>query len=229
MIGILALQGDVAEHAAALQACGEEPLEVRDAAALKRCRGLIIPGGESTTIGKLLERYGILHPLQEMGASGFPIYGTCAGMILLAKAIQDGIAGQQKLGLLDVTAVRNAYGRQQESFVAEVSLPAMDGKPFPAVFIRAPKIAQPGPQVEVLGKLDGAIVAVRQGNVLATTFHPELSGDTRVHRYFASMCRAPEAAPAPVGAPSLTDLKVGDEKRPGVARRSGLPAGHGSH
>ncbi len=195
-VGVLALQGDVAEHVQALRQCGAEPVEVRDEATLRQVDGLILPGGESTTIGRLLDRYQLLEPLRELGRAGLPIYGTCAGLILLARDVQDGVPGQPTLGLLDVTAVRNAYGRQVESFEADVAMPKVDEKPFPAIFIRAPAVARMGSQAEVLGTLGDRVVALRQGPVLATSFHPELSGDPRMHRYFLRMIEEARAARA---------------------------------
>ncbi|HEY4003353.1 MAG TPA: pyridoxal 5'-phosphate synthase glutaminase subunit PdxT [Candidatus Xenobia bacterium] len=186
-VGVLALQGDVAEHLVALEQCGVATREVRTADDLAACDGLILPGGESTTMGRLLNRYDLLEPLQARGRAGMPMYGTCAGLILLAREVQDGVPGQPSLGLLDATAVRNAYGRQVDSFESDLALPALGEKPFHAVFIRAPGLTRLGSGVETLGQLGDKTVAVRQGNVLATSFHPELSGDLRLHRYFVSM------------------------------------------
>jgi 5'-phosphate synthase pdxT subunit len=183
-VGVLALQGDVAEHCNALQKCGAEAVEVRTVGELEVCRGLVLPGGESTTIGKLLDRYKLLEPLRDKGRAGFPIYGTCAGLILLARDVQDGLPGQPTLGLMDFTAARNAYGRQVDSFEVEVDMPDVDPLPVPAVFIRAPSVVHVGSSATVLGRWLDKVVAVRQGALLATSFHPELTGDDRMHRYF---------------------------------------------
>ncbi len=202
-IGVLALQGDVREHVAALQAVGADPVLLRRSEELDACDGVVIPGGESTTIGKLLERFELLEPLQKRVVDGLPAYGSCAGLILLARDIVDGVPGQQRIGGLDVVVRRNAFGRQVDSFEGEVTLAGLG--PVPAVFIRAPWVESCGDGVEVLGRLGrhvhsrvtgegpgelaGTIVAVRQGQLLATAFHPELTGDPRVHRLFASMVR----------------------------------------
>ncbi len=190
MVGVLALQGDVSEHLACLAEAGAEACEVRTRRELDAVDGLILPGGESTTVGKLLARFGLLEPLRRRIESGMPVYGTCTGLILLAREIEDGIDGQPRLGTMDITARRNAFGRQRESFEAPVALQGLGGEPFPAVFIRAPDIASCGPRVEVLGRMGGRIVAARQGGMLVTAFHPELTGDLRVHRYFGEMVRA---------------------------------------
>jgi 5'-phosphate synthase pdxT subunit len=187
---VLALQGDVSEHSGAVDRAGGVPVEVRLPAHLDGLDGLIIPGGESTAIGKLLHEWGLLVPLRERIVAGFPVWGTCAGAILLAKDVRDALPGQPLLGVMDVAVRRNAFGRQVQSFEAALDVPALGSPPFPAVFIRAPKIESVGPAVEVLARLpDGSIVAARQGHLLATAFHPELTPDTRFHRYFAHMCR----------------------------------------
>lgn len=189
-IGVLALQGAFWEHEAMLRRLGVQTRQVRLPQDLEGLDGLIIPGGESTSIGYLAERRGLLEPLREFALSGRPVWGTCAGMILLAREIVDGIPGQPALGLMDITVRRNAFGRQVNSFETDLEVPALGEVPFPAVFIRAPVIERVGLEVEVLARLeDGAPVAVRQGNLLATAFHPELTSDTRFHRYFLELRR----------------------------------------
>ncbi len=190
-IGVLALQGDFAEHSAALQRIGVIPIEVRLPAHLDGLEGLIIPGGESTTIGKLAVDFGLIEPLRVF-AHGHALWGTCAGAILLSR---DARRAQPLLELMDITVRRNAFGRQVESFEVELDAPLLagldDGRtgPFHAVFIRAPLIERVGAGVEVVARLpDGTIVAARQGRWLATSFHPELTGDDRFHRYFARLC-----------------------------------------
>lgn len=185
-IGVLALQGAVREHCSALAACGVEPVEVRYPEQLTEVQGLIIPGGESTTVGKLLIRYGMLEPLAEMGRHGFPILGTCTGLILLAKEIRG--SEQPRLGLIDMTVERNAFGRQIASFEQDMPIPALGEEPFHAIFIRAPYIVATGPEVEILTRMNEKILCVRQGNLLAAAFHPELTGDLRLHRYFIERC-----------------------------------------
>ena len=182
-IGVLALQGDFAEHAAVLRRLGVTPREVRLPQDLEGLDGLIIPGGESTTMRRLLAAYDLAQPLRERADEGMPIYGTCAGCILLAREVDGGPSPE--LGLMDIGVSRNAYGRQVDSFEADVVVPPLGDPPLRAVFIRAPRIDRVGPDVEVLARLeDGAVIAARQGNLLVTTFHPELTGDTRFHRYF---------------------------------------------
>jgi 5'-phosphate synthase pdxT subunit len=193
-IGVLALQGDVREHLAALRAAGADAVAVRRPEELADLDGLVLPGGESTTIAKLADRFGLLEPLRKALGSGLPAYGSCAGMILLADRILDAPADQQTLGGLDVTVRRNAFGRQVDSFETEVALDGVDGGPLHAVFIRAPWVEAAGEGVQVLGRVeggaaDGKIVAVRQGNLLATSFHPELTGDPRVHALFVDLVR----------------------------------------
>lgn len=211
-IGVLALQGAFIEHAHVLRCLGVEAVEVRLPEHLDRLDGLIIPGGESTTIGKLAVQYGLLEPIRDMARAGKAIWGTCAGLILLSKELS-GPRGQGAdpplLKLMDITVARNAFGRQVDSFETDLVVPALDvvstaeeaGRPFPAVFIRAPRIESVGVDVEVLARLepalseacpeprrrvegDGTIVAARQGHLLVTAFHPELTADTRFHRYF---------------------------------------------
>jgi 5'-phosphate synthase pdxT subunit len=185
-IGVLALQGAFAEHVAALRAIGAEPVEVRLPGQLGDVEGLIIPGGESTTMRRLINRWELRRPILDLAARGAPIFGTCAGMIVLAKRIE----GDEEpvLPLLDVTVARNAFGRQLDSFEAEVEVPLLGATPVHAVFIRAPVVSGVGPDVDVMATLtDGRIVAVRQRNVIATSFHPELAGETRFHRLVATM------------------------------------------
>ena len=190
-IGVLALQGDVREHARALERSGAAAVPVRRAAELDDVDGLIIPGGESTTISKLAAAFDLVEPLRKRIAGGMPAYGSCAGMILLADRVLDGVADQVTLGGLDVTVRRNAFGRQVDSFEEPISI---DGERFHAVFIRAPWVEAVGEGVEVLGQVEagpaaGRIVAVREGTLLATSFHPELAGDARVHALFVRMVK----------------------------------------
>ncbi len=187
-IGVLALQGDFIEHVQILKSLGVEAVEVRKPEQLADLDGLIIPGGESTTFGKLAAEFGLIEPLRAFCASGKPVWGTCAGMIFLAKDVG---RKQPVLGLMDVKVKRNAFGRQVDSFEQDLDVPAIaasengQARPFHAIFIRAPLLESVGKGVEVLAKLDdGTIVAARQGNLLATSFHPELTQDTRFHRYF---------------------------------------------
>lgn len=185
-IGILAVQGAFAEHARTLRAIGVEPVEVRLPADLAGVAGLILPGGESTAMRRLIDRWGLREPIRDLARTGAPILGTCAGMILLATGIADG--DPPVLGLLDVTVRRNAFGRQLESFEADLSVPILGDAPVHGVFIRAPIVERVGPGVDVMARLDdGRIVAVREHNVLATSFHPELAGETRFHRLLATM------------------------------------------
>ncbi len=185
-IGVLAVQGAFIEHVRVLSAIGVEPVEVRLPADLVGLSGLILPGGESTTMRKLIDRWGLRGPILDLAASGAPVFGTCAGMILLARQI---VGDEQPvLGLLDVSVERNAFGRQLDSFEADVAVPILGDGPVHGVFIRAPVIDDVGPEVDVLSRLDdGRIVAVRERNVLATAFHPELAGETRFHRLVATM------------------------------------------
>jgi 5'-phosphate synthase pdxT subunit len=185
VIGVLAYQGDVREHLAALAAVGAEGREVRTPAELEQVDGLIVPGGESTVIGKLAHRYGLLEPLRERARAGLPVFGTCAGMIFLAREVEG--PPQHLLGVMDVRVRRNAFGRQVASFETEFDVKGLDGGPVSAVFIRAPWISDPGPEVEVLAEVDGRVVAARQGDLLATAFHPELAGEHRFHRWFADL------------------------------------------
>lgn len=186
-IGVLALQGAFREHIKMLKKCGAEAVEVRKPEELKDLDGLIIPGGESTTIGKLMVEWGLLEEIKAKAAKGMVLYGTCAGMILLSKEIIG--SDQPRLGLLDATVQRNAFGRQRESFEADMDVPELGPKPLRAVFIRAPYIEKVGPNVKVLAVVNGKIVIARQGNILVTAFHPELTDDTRIHQYFLNMIK----------------------------------------
>lgn len=184
-VGVLALQGAFIEHAKRLQAVGAEPVLVRLPEQLDELDGLIIPGGESTTIGKLAASYGLIEPLRAF-ASTKPTWGTCAGMIFLAKDI--GIDRQPILGLMNITVNRNAFGRQVDSFETNLTVAPLEGGPLHAVFIRAPVVTKAGDNVAILSALDdGRIVAVQQGHLLATAFHPELTEDTRLHQYFVQL------------------------------------------
>jgi 5'-phosphate synthase pdxT subunit len=195
VVGVLALQGDVREHAVALAEAGVLARPVRRPEELAEIDGLVIPGGESTTMSNLALAFGLMEPLRERVAQGLPAYGSCAGMIMLADKVLDGRDDQQTVGGIDMTVRRNAFGRQNESFEAAVDFAGLDGGPLHGVFIRAPWVESVGQGVEVLAELTtgpaaGHIVAVRQGNVLATSFHPELTGDHRVHGYFVDLVRA---------------------------------------
>ncbi|HEV3358857.1 MAG TPA: pyridoxal 5'-phosphate synthase glutaminase subunit PdxT [Pseudonocardiaceae bacterium] len=198
LIGVLALQGDVREHLAALRAAGADAIAVRRPEELAGVHGLVLPGGESTTMSRLLETFELLDPLRARLTEGMPAYGSCAGMILLAKELRDGRPDQQQLGALDVVVRRNAFGRQVDSFEADLDITDVPGGPVHAVFIRAPWVESAADHVEVLasvpdstdaGAATGKIVAVRQGRVLATAFHPELTGDGRVHELFVRTVR----------------------------------------
>ena len=193
-IGVLALQGDVREHLRALETSEASALPVRRTAELDAVDGLVIPGGESTTIAKLAAAFELIEPLRKRLADGMPAYGSCAGMILLADRIVDGVPGQETLGGLDMTVRRNAFGRQVDSFEEPIRVAGISGEPFHAVFIRAPWVESVGAGTEVLGRVEtgpaaGRIVAVRQGGLLATSFHPELAGDARVHALFVRMVK----------------------------------------
>ncbi|MFC5723288.1 pyridoxal 5'-phosphate synthase glutaminase subunit PdxT [Streptomyces gamaensis] len=190
-IGVLALQGDVREHLVALAAAGALARPVRRPEELAEVDGLVVPGGESTTISKLAVVFGMLEPLRAYVRDGRPVYGTCAGMIMLADKLLDGRDDQETLGGVDMIVRRNAFGRQNESFEAAVDVAGIAGGPVEGVFIRAPWAESTGAAVETLARYDGHVVAVRQGNVLATSFHPELTGDHRVHALFVDMVRAP--------------------------------------
>ena len=185
-IGVLALQGDVREHLAALTAAGADACRVRRPDELEDVDAIVIPGGESTTIGKLLVTFGLLEPLRKRVHEGMPAFGSCAGMILLADRVLDGTADQVGIGGIDMTVRRNAFGRQVDSWEGDV---AFDGEPLHAVFIRAPWVEECGSEVDVLARAADRIVAVRHGALLATAFHPELTGDLRVHALFVSMVK----------------------------------------
>ena len=199
VVGVLALQGDVLEHAAALQRAGAASLAVKSVADLERVDALIVPGGESTTVMKLLARFGLEKPVVARVRAGMPFWGTCMGMIVAAHDV----AGleQPTLDLLDVTVRRNAFGRQNESAEVDLPIPVLGPQPFHAIFIRAPWIERAGPHVEVLAERAGHGVMVRQGNVLGTSFHPELGRDLRVHQYFLEMLGRPlDVGKAPTAA-----------------------------
>jgi 5'-phosphate synthase pdxT subunit len=194
VVGVLALQGDVREHVAALEASGARAVPVRRERELAAVDGIVVPGGESTTMAKLLGVFDLLEPLRSRIRAGLPAYGSCAGMILLADEVLDGVAGQRTIGGLDVVVRRNAFGRQVDSFETDLDFTAIDGEPVHAVFIRAPWVEKAGAGVEALarvsgGPADGKVVAVRQEHLLATSFHPELTGDARVHGLFLQMVR----------------------------------------
>jgi pyridoxal 5'-phosphate synthase pdxT subunit len=194
VIGVLALQGDVREHIAALEAAGADAVAVRRPSELDGLDGLVLPGGESTTISKLARSFGLMDPLRERIDEGLPVFGSCAGMILLADRIEQGPDGQETFGGIDMTFRRNAFGRQVDSFEEDVELDGVNGGPVRAVFIRAPWVNEIGPKATALGRVStgpaaGHVVAVRQGQLLATSFHPELSGDGRVHALFVEMVR----------------------------------------
>lgn len=193
-IGVFALQGDVREHLRMLDELGADAIAVRRPAELEACDGLVVPGGESTTMAKLARTFGLLEPLRERIRGGMPAFGTCAGMILLADRILDGAPGQETLGGLDATVRRNAFGRQVDSFEGDLDFAGLDD-PVHAVFIRAPWVEEAGEAVEVLARVEhgaaaGRIVAVRQGPLMATSFHPEVGGDPRIHRMFVDLVRA---------------------------------------
>lgn len=193
-IGVLALQGDVREHLRMLRECDAGATAVRRPEELLSIDALVIPGGESTTMSKLAVEFEVLEPIRKLIAEGMPSYGSCAGMIMLAERLLDGRPDQRGFGGIDMTVRRNAFGRQVNSFETDLEIAGLDGGPLHAVFIRAPWVETVGDRVRVLsriggGQADGRIVAVRQGNVLATAFHPELTNDSRVHRYFVEMVR----------------------------------------
>ncbi len=196
-IGVLALQGAFREHCEAIRALGAECVEVRLPEHLEGLDGLIIPGGESTTIGKLAAMYGLDEAIRRFNEDqARPVWGTCAGMIYVSR---DAGRPQPVLSLIDLSVERNAFGRQVDSFETDLPIPALGEEPFPAIFIRAPLIAETGPEVQVLARLaDGRPVAAQAGRVLVTSFHPELSGDLRIHRYFLEQCAA-------AGAPAATE------------------------
>ena len=190
-VGVLALQGDVAEHLRAITAAGAHPVPVRRPAELAAVDGLVIPGGESTTIWKLAAIFDLVEPLRERISAGMPVFGTCAGMIMLASRLVERASEQETFGAIDMTVRRNAFGRQADSFESDIEIHGAGGPPFRAVFIRAPWVEEVGPGVEILATepRTGRIVAVRQGPALATAFHPELTQDNRVHAIFTDMVR----------------------------------------
>lgn len=184
-VGVLALQGDVREHESILQGLGAEVLLIRRPEELVRVDGLVIPGGESSVIDKLSRIFGLREPLQEAIRAGMPVYGTCAGLILLADTVLDGIAGQHTFGGIDIAVRRNAFGRQVESFETDLEVPMLGDQPVRATFIRAPIVERVGAAARALAMLaDGSVVAVEQGNLLGTSFHPEINGETRFHQRF---------------------------------------------
>ena len=185
-VGVLALQGAFREHVAAVTRLGATAREVRQLKDIDGIDALIIPGGESTTMGKLLNEWNMLEPLRQRILDGMPVYGSCAGLILLCREIEN--SEQPRLGVLDATVRRNAFGRQVDSFETDLNIPEIGADPIPAVFIRAPVITGVGAGVTVLAEVKGQAVAVRQNNILATSFHPELTPDTRMHSYFLSFC-----------------------------------------
>ncbi|WP_394435508.1 pyridoxal 5'-phosphate synthase glutaminase subunit PdxT [Streptomyces sp. SGAir0957] len=194
VVGVLALQGDVQEHLVALATADAVARPVRRPEELAEVDGLVVPGGESTTISKLATLFGLMEPLRARVRAGLPVYGTCAGMIMLADKILDPRSGQETIGGIDMIVRRNAFGRQNESFEAAVDVRGVAGDPVEGVFIRAPWVESVGAAVEVLAEHEGHIVAVRQGNALATSFHPELTGDHRLHGLFVEMVRAKDAS-----------------------------------
>jgi 5'-phosphate synthase pdxT subunit len=209
-IGVLALQGAFREHLDTLRAIGVEGVSVREPKDLDGVSGLILPGGESTTMRQLIERWDLRQPILDLAASGAPLFGTCAGMILLAREI----AGSEEpvLPLLDITVERNAFGRQLDSFEGDLAVPVLGDDPVHGVFIRAPIVDRTGPDVTVLARLDdGRVVAVRERNILATAFHPELAGETRFHRLMATM------------AAEHDDPGEGSGRRPHPTRRGARP------
>jgi pyridoxal 5'-phosphate synthase pdxT subunit len=194
LIGVLALQGDVREHVRSLEMSGARSMPVGTVDQLDGVDGLVIPGGESTTMSKLAVLDGFFEPLRAARAGGMPMYGSCAGMIMLADVVTDARPDQETIGGLDVSVRRNAFGRQVDSFETDLDIAVLGPTPFRAVFIRAPRVDRAGPEVEVLATVardggEGTIVAVRQGRLLATAFHPELTGDLRIHELFVEMVR----------------------------------------
>ena len=193
-VGLLGLQGDVREHLISLDQCGVTSVRVRTVDELSGVQALVIPGGESSTMSLLARTSGLLEPLRDRVRGGMPVYGSCAGMIMLADRILDGRADQQTIGGIDMTVRRNAFGRQVDSFEADLHIPVVPGPSMHGVFIRAPWVEEVGESVEVIGRVEGGhaagrIVAVRQGQLLATAFHPELTGDLRMHQLFVDIVR----------------------------------------
>ncbi|TFV98937.1 pyridoxal 5'-phosphate synthase glutaminase subunit PdxT [Leifsonia flava] len=190
-VGVLALQGDFREHAQVLRVLGADVTLVRRPEELAAVDGLVIPGGESSVMDKLARTFGLAEPLRAAISGGLPVYGTCAGLIMLADTVLDGIRGQESLGGLDVAVRRNAFGSQTHSFETDLDVPVLGGEPMHAVFIRAPIVESVGPAATALATLDdGRCVAVEQGNLLGTSFHPEVTGDYRIHEYFLGKVRA---------------------------------------
>ena len=194
-VGVLALQGDVREHVAMLRGLGADVVPVRRPEEVERVAGLVLPGGESSVMDKLIRAYGLQRPLRDRIAAGMPVYGTCAGLILLADTILDGIGGQESLGGLDIDVRRNAFGGQVESFETDIDIPVLGAPPVHAVFIRAPVVERVGPAATAVATLpDGRVIAVEQGPLLGTAFHPEMNGESRFHARFLDHVRAATAA-----------------------------------
>lgn len=190
IVGVLALQGDVREHIKSLSDCGVDAITVKSLSDLERIDALVIPGGESTTISKLARSFGLFDAIRQRIKAGMPTYGSCAGLILISEEVLGAIEGQESFGGLDVTTRRNAFGRQVDSFEMDIEFKGITDPKFRAVFIRAPWIERCGEGVEVLARVEGRVVAVRSNSLLATSFHPELTGDNRIHRYFVDViCR----------------------------------------
>lgn len=187
IVGVLALQGAFIEHQKSLAACGVESIQIRKPEQLDEISGLIIPGGESTTMGKLMHQFFLFEPILNLAHKGVPIFGTCAGMIMLAKDIEG--STQPRLALMDIAVERNAFGRQVESFETDLNIPELGEEPLKAVFIRAPYIKSAAENVQVMAKVQDKIVLARQGNLLAAAFHPELTNDIRLHQYFLQMIK----------------------------------------
>jgi 5'-phosphate synthase pdxT subunit len=190
-VGVFALQGDVREHLRVLESLGARAIGVRRVSELEACDGLVVPGGESTTMFKLARTFDLFEPIRQWIKEGLPVFGTCAGMIMLAERVEDGTPDQETLGGLDITVRRNAFGRQVDSFEGDLDFAGL-AEPVHAVFIRAPWVEQAGPEVEALARVEsgpaaGRIVAVRQGSLMATSFHPEVGGDDRIHRLFLDL------------------------------------------
>ncbi|MEC5169710.1 pyridoxal 5'-phosphate synthase glutaminase subunit PdxT [Glaciihabitans sp. GrIS 2.15] len=191
IVGVLALQGDFREHIALLKSLGADARAIRRPEELAQVAGLVIPGGESSVMDKLSRMFGLAGPLKSAIRSGLPVYGTCAGLIMLADRVLDAIAGQESLGGLDISVRRNAFGSQRDSFETDLAIPSLGALPMHAVFIRAPVVEQVGEGVVALATLaDGRVVAVEQGNLLGTSFHPEMTGDTRFHEHFLNVVRS---------------------------------------
>ncbi|MFM2030906.1 MAG: hypothetical protein RI927_526 [Actinomycetota bacterium] len=189
-IGVLALQGDFREHIATLNACGADAVEVRSITELEKCNGLVIPGGESTVIEKLATNYGLFDPIKNKIQNGFPVFGTCAGLIMLADEIVDGIPGQRGFGGLDISVRRNAFGNQLDSFETDLDFAGLPGGKVHAAFIRAPIVERVAKEVEILSKLgDGRIVAVKSKNAMGISFHPEVTGEKRIHEMFLDVVK----------------------------------------